>query len=311
MKNKIMMTSLFVAASCGLQADPISGTGFSADAIAEKEGLTPDDVTDYAGLARWVFAEEGSPSIDTTTATVAVPDSADRTFVTDFGTGFLLQPYDQSNILVSGDIFTLDSPAAYSDLQFLIFGIGGNSADNFQATVTFTDASTSLLIFTINDWQGSRDYNATDKIAIARRGAGGWNSYFGPGVFPREINFDLAEEDQLKPIQSIEFTLNDRLAVSAVNGTGSGPVVDLAITGLVYDQEGGSLTLTWRNTGAASYIVKYSTDLTNFDSDIGDGLTAAEDENPDEADTITLTFDLAEAGISASDRLFVRVEAED
>ena len=87
--------------------------------------------------------------------------------------------------------------------------------------------------------------------------------------------------------------------------------MDCAITGLVYDQERGSLTLTWRNTGAALYIVKYLTDLTNFDSDIGDGLTAAEDENPDEADTITLTFDLAEAGISASDRLFVRVEAED
>ncbi|MDG1151244.1 MAG: hypothetical protein P8N70_12975, partial [Akkermansiaceae bacterium] len=72
----------------------------------------------------------------------------------------------------------------------------------------------------------------------------------------------------------------------------------------------GSLTLTWRNTGAAFYLVKYSTNLTSFDSDITDGLTAAEDENPDDAGTITITFDLAAAGIIASDRLFVRVEAE-
>ncbi|MEO1832417.1 MAG: hypothetical protein ABGZ08_07790, partial [Akkermansiaceae bacterium] len=173
MKKKVIMTALFAAVSCNLQADPISGTGFSADAIAEKEGANPDEVTDYGGLARWVFAEEGSPSIDTTAATVAVPDSVDRTFLTDFGTAFSLQPYDQSNILVSGDIFTLDRPAAYSNLQFLIFGIGGNGVDNFQATITFTDASTRLLVFTINDWQASRDYNATNKIAIARRGAGG------------------------------------------------------------------------------------------------------------------------------------------
>ncbi|MDA7860003.1 hypothetical protein N9046_00840 [Akkermansiaceae bacterium] len=310
MKNKVIMTALSAAASCGLQADPISGTGFSADAIAEKEGANPDEVTDYGGLARWVFAEEGSPSIDTTAATVAVPDSVDRTFLTDFGTAFSLQPYDQSNILVSGDIFTLDRPAAYSNLQFLIFGIGGNGVDNFQATITFTDASTRLLVFTINDWQASRDYNATNKIAIARRGAGGWNSYFGPGVFPREINYDLPEEDQSKVIQSIEFTLNDRLAVSAINGTGSGPGVNLAVTDIVYDQNAGSLTLTWLNTGAASYLVKYSTNLTSFDSDITDGLTAAEDENPDDADTITVTFDLAAAGIIASGRLFVRVEAE-
>ena len=59
MKNKVIMTALSAAASCGLQADPISGTGFSADAIAEKEGANPDEVTDYGGLARWVFAEEG------------------------------------------------------------------------------------------------------------------------------------------------------------------------------------------------------------------------------------------------------------
>ncbi len=36
----------------------------------------------------------------------------------------------------------------------------------------------------------------------------------------------------------------------------------------------------------------------------------AENENPDDADTITVTFDLAAAGIIASGRLFVRVEAE-
>lgn len=288
----------------------ISGTGFSADVIAEKEGTTPDEVTDYNGLARWVFAEAGSPSIDTTTAIFSVPDSADRTFVTDFGSAFQLQPYDESNILISGDTFTLNTPSAYTNLQFLVFGIGGNSADNFQATVTFNDSSTSLLTFSINDWQGSRNYNATDKLAIVRRGSGGWNSYFGPGVYPREINFDLGDEEQSKLIQSIEFTLTDRLAVAAINGTDSGPSLDLAITKITYDQNDQKLNLTWRNTGAVSYIVKYSTDLTNLDLDIADGFSSTDDENPNEAETITVTLDLTEAGVPASDRLFFRVEAE-
>ena len=77
MKKKVIMTALFAAVSCNLQADPISGTGFSADAIAEKEGVNPDEVTDYGGLARWVFAEEGSPSIDTTCLLYTSPSPRD------------------------------------------------------------------------------------------------------------------------------------------------------------------------------------------------------------------------------------------
>ncbi len=302
--------AIFVIAIGSASATPISGTGFSVDAIAEKEGATPDDVTDYNGLARWVFVEEGSPSLDTTTATVTVPDSADRTFTTNFGTEFLLQPYDQPNLILNGETFTLDTPGSYSDLKFLIFGIGGNGADNFQVTVNFDDETMALFSFSINDWQGSRDYNATDKIAIARRGAGGWASYFGPGVFPREIPFELLPEDQGKVIRSIDFTLADRLAVAAVNGTSSSPSVPLAITDITFDPETQLLTLTWPKAGEATFIARYSPDLVNWDSDIADGLSAADDENPDDADQITVTFDLADAGVPISSKLFFRVEQE-
>jgi hypothetical protein len=98
--------------------------------------------------------------------------------------------------------------------------------------------------------------------------------------------------------------------VAAINGTDSGLSLDLAITRITYDQNDQKLNLTWRNTGAASYIIKYSTDLTNLDSDIADGLSSTDDENPNEAETITVTLDLTEAGVPASDRLFFRVEAE-
>ena len=84
----------------------------------------------------------------------------------------------------------------------------------------------------------------------------------------------------------------------------------LAITRIAYEEKDHKLNLTWRNTGAASYTVKYSTDLTNLDLDIADGLSSTDDENPNEAETITVTFDLTEAGVPASNRLFFRVEAE-
>lgn len=309
MKRDIVLATVLAVITGSTQAESISGTGFSADAIAEKEGVTPDDVSDYGGLARWVFAEAGAPSILTTTATVTVPDSSDRTFTTDFGTEFELQPYDQNNIMVN-DTFALDSPGSYSDLQFLIFGIGGNSADNFQATVNFSDASSTLLTFSISDWQASRDYNATERMAIARRGAGGWASYFGPGVYPREIPFELSVADQGKVIQSIEFSLADRLAVAAVNGTSLSPRGPFIITEIDYapDAEPNPMvTLTWPKTGAASYVVKYSLDLTNWDSDLDDGVTAESDENPGDPDHITVTLPLDD-DLENESALFFRIE---
>lgn len=84
----------------------------------------------------------------------------------------------------------------------------------------------------------------------------------------------------------------------------------LAITRIAYEKKDHKLNLTWRNTGAASYLVKYSTDLTNLDLDIADGFSSTDDENRNEAETITVTLDLTEAGVPASNRLFFRVEAE-
>ena len=88
-----------------------------------------------------------------------------------------------------------------------------------------------------------------------------------------------------------------------------GPI-GLAITRIAYEKKDHKLTLTWRNAEATSYLVKYSTDLTNLDWDIADGFSSTDDENPNEVETITVTLDLTEAGVPASNRLFFRVEAE-
>ena len=45
-------------------------------------------------------------------------------------------------------------------------------------------------------------------------------------------------------------------------------------------------------------------------SDIGDGISDANDEIPGDGDQITVTFDLIDAGIAGATDIFFRVETE-
>ena len=69
-----------------------------------------------------------------------------------------------------------------------------------------------------------------------------------------------------------------------------------------------TVTLTWRNTGAASYAAYYSIDLSNWDADLNDSIAPGDDENPGDPDHITVTFDLIPT-LAAEADLFFRVEA--
>jgi hypothetical protein len=87
-----------------------------------------------------------------------------------------------------------------------------------------------------------------------------------------------------------------------------GSVAPLAITEIVYDPVADAVTLTWRKTVAVSFTAKYSLDLTSWIGDIGDGLTADQDERPEDPDTITMTFELL--GIAEDGAIFFRIEEE-
>lgn len=188
----------------------ISGTGYSVDAIVEAGAASVDDGASYAGFARWVLAEDGAPNQG---PGVALP--AGGLVTTQNGTTFQIPSYTGPNTLVNGDTFTLDSAGSFTDIQFFITGIGGNSANNFVATLNFSDATTTDLQFSVADWQGSRDYNAfADKTAYVRRG-GTQNI----SLWTRELTFDLDLADQGKILETIDFALSDRLGLSAVSGT--------------------------------------------------------------------------------------------
>ena len=98
----------------------------------------------------------------------------------------------------------------------------------------------------------------------------------------------------------------NRVVFDDVSLVTDGPGTPFDITEIAYVAESDQVTLTWRDTGAESYAIKYSTDLTNWDSDLDDGITAAADENPDDGDKITKSFDIP--GIAVDGRLYFRVE---
>ena len=208
----VAVAMVLVSGVNSASADTIAGSGFTRDVVAEKTAAAPGDVTDYAGWARWVYAEEGAPFINHPGMPTGGLFSSTKV---DYLTEFQLQPYDGPNLLINGDTFTLDTPGRYSDLRIFMPGIGGT----FNATVNFTDgSSTALPEFVVSDWQASRDYNASGRMAITRPPAG-WDSYFGNGIFTRELDFDLSQEDQAKLVESIDFSLAGRLGVMAVSGT--------------------------------------------------------------------------------------------
>ncbi|MDB4792537.1 DNRLRE domain-containing protein [bacterium] len=87
-----------------------------------------------------------------------------------------------------------------------------------------------------------------------------------------------------------------------------GPAAELAISEIVYDSVADAVTLTWRKTGAVSYTARFSTDLMNWDGDIGDELTEAQDENTGDPDNITMTFELF--GLATDGKIFFRIEED-
>jgi hypothetical protein len=69
------------------------------------------------------------------------------------------------------------------------------------------------------------------------------------------------------------------------------------------------VTLTWSNTGAATYVAKFSLDMIGWDGDLEDSITAASDEKPDDDGQITMTFPLSNVPENRS-AVFFRIEEE-
>ena len=125
-----------------------------------------------------------------------------------------------------------------------------------------------------------------------------------PFAAPTEADFDDAEQTTITTVNNLDNVSFDTLSLhgsrsnydeirvattfdDAVNGTGAGAARDFTITSIDYSAEGKMLTLTWNSQPGERYLVKYSTDLIDWDADIEDDVPAGIGE------TTTATFELA------------------
>ena len=84
-----------------------------------------------------------------------------------------------------------------------------------------------------------------------------------------------------------------------------------SITDFSYDPLTNSVTLTWTSKPEASYIARISSDLVDWDRDIGDGINMeTNDENPDDGNLLTQTFNLEDFAVADLPKLFFRIEVE-
>lgn len=70
-----------------------------------------------------------------------------------------------------------------------------------------------------------------------------------------------------------------------------------------------TVTLTWRNSGAASYVAYLSRDLSNWGEDLDDSISEEDDENTEDTEYITVTFPLTGDRADAEE-LFFRIEEQ-
>ena len=98
----------------------------------------------------------------------------------------------------------------------------------------------------------------------------------------------------------------DAIASHYAVGTGATPT-NFKITAISYAAETDHVTLTWDKTGAASYAARYSIDMADWDADLDDSILVDRDENPEDAEHITVTFTLGES-LKNEPRLFFRIE---
>ena len=193
------------------------------------------------------------------------------------------------------------APLDLSDLLF-IFDLGGLDT---AVEIQLIDAANNLL------------GNPESLSGMARIGSSSEVISNGntPAFNGGAISFDEfgITSGQLSSVDGFRVTSGSSLDLNLAGHTGvaSEPVAPepsaLAITEVEYDpvgDPGPTVTLTWTKTGAASYSVFYSFDLIDWGADLDDGVLLESDENPEDADQMTVTFPLVGPLENAPDAFF-------
>ena len=85
---------------------------------------------------------------------------------------------------------------------------------------------------------------------------------------------------------------------------GGTPNTPLSITEIAYSKDPKNVILGWNSIPGAAYIIKYSTDLVNWDNDLDDGIIS-------DGDTTSRSFSLSDFGLDSLPMVYFRVERDD
>ena len=104
----------------------------------------------------------------------------------------------------------------------------------------------------------------------------------------------------MPPDETGNHTAIDNLSINGTVVSG----FSFAITEIGYDPDADTITLTWNSRPGEVYSLRFTTDLSNWDADLDDGVPA------DAGETTTKTIDLSGTSLVDATRAFFRVQVE-
>ena len=266
-------------------ATEYNGTAFSYASVAEDGGKTSaEDIRQ--GTSRDVFR---------------LSENVFEARVQTIGGGFQGMVAFHFDAASTVDSITMEADASAAGTLDYRFILRDSSTSNFfisdAVTLGVTISVSTLDWFTYSTVQG---YDATDdNIGIVAQ-----TIDFNTAMFDRAGYYVDGWIDQDGNASGNTFVTSDLIYFET---TAIPEPSALAITEVEYDpvgDPGPTVTLTWTKTGAASYSVFYSFDLIDWGADLDDSVLLESDENPEDADQMTVTFPLVGPLENAPDAFF-------
>ena len=231
----LFATVFTVAGLVEADVAPIAVSGWNHDMVinnpAPYNTVTGTMDGGFNQVENWTWVEAGTyDNPDGNPQTISGLVAGTHSSLTGNGT-FVFQPFDQSNVvgLDGGQTgtLTLDTPASYTAIA--LYGASGFGAKSATVTLTFDDASTTVLNVANGTGIGTDWFNNNADVAFAVGARGSNKSEEGytrifiqenSAIHINESYFALSAVDQAKLLTSVAVTNDggDRMAIFALSG---------------------------------------------------------------------------------------------